>query len=37
MGDIADSMIEGLLCQYCGVFLDGEEPGYPRSCYACAD
>lgn len=32
MGEIAEAMIEGLFCQYCGVLIDGEEPGYPRSC-----
>lgn len=37
MGEIADAMINGFLCQYCGVFLDGEEPGYPRSCEDCED
>lgn len=32
MGEIADSMINGLLCCMCGVVLDGEEPGFPRYC-----
>lgn len=32
MGDIADMMVEGLLCEQCGGFIDGEEPGYPRNC-----
>lgn len=35
MGEIADSMIEGEMCQYCGVYLDGDRPGYPRSCSSC--
>ena len=34
MGDIADAMVEGLFCQMCGGYIDGEEPGYPRYCSA---
>lgn len=38
MGEIADMMINGLMCQYCGEFMeDHEEPGYPRSCGGCED
>lgn len=38
MGEIADDMINGFTCEMCGMFLDGEEPGYPRYCSAeCAD
>ena len=32
MGDIADAMLNGLLCECCGSFIDGDEPGYPRYC-----
>jgi hypothetical protein len=32
MGDVADMMLDGALCNCCGVYLDGEEPGYPRWC-----
>jgi len=35
MGDIADMMIEGLLCQQCGSHIDGETPGHPRYCADC--
>ncbi len=36
MGEIADMMINGLMCQCCGVFMDDmEEPGYARYCAAC--
>ena len=35
MGDVADMMIEGYLCERCGCCIDGEEPGYPRKCKAC--
>lgn len=38
MGEIADMMLEGILCATCGVALDDvadpdfEEPGHPRYC-----
>ena len=32
MGDIAEMMLEGTLCEGCGVTLDGDAPGYPRYC-----
>jgi hypothetical protein len=32
MGEIADMMLEGVLCETCGVYLDGEAPGHPRYC-----
>lgn len=35
MGDVADMMIEGYLCEQCGMVIDGEEPGYPRKCKEC--
>lgn len=35
MGDIADMMLDGLLCERCGELIDGEEPGYPRCCEDC--
>ena len=34
MGEIAESMINGELCQYCGEYL-GESVGYPQSCDGC--
>lgn len=47
MGEIADMMIDGVLCQYCGVIMDDlipddsdellEAPGYPRSCEDCSE
>jgi hypothetical protein len=38
MGEIADLMLSGAMCQGCGVFLhDGEDgPGYPGWCSGCA-
>lgn len=27
-----DYVADGLMCMYCGTHIDGEEPGYPRSC-----
>lgn len=35
MGDIADMMLEGDMCQGCGEILDGE--GFPTFCQACQD
>jgi hypothetical protein len=41
MGEIADMMLEGVLCQECGVYIDDEECGwagacgYPRYCPGC--
>lgn len=35
MGDAAEMVLEGLLCQTCGDLIDGEEPGYPRFCEDC--
>lgn len=35
MGDIADMMIEGVLCEGCGIYIEGEPPGYPRRCKDC--
>lgn len=39
MGDNADDIIEGRVCQFCGIFLNtqGEEPGYPVSCDDCEE
>ena len=34
MGDIADAMIDGELCQECGTYM-GDACGYPRSCLDC--
>ena len=35
MGEIADMMIDGTMCQVCGVFLNEEGPGYPVTCDGC--
>lgn len=36
MGQAADDMLNGLCCQYCGVYMDDfEEVGYPRTCSNC--
>lgn len=34
MGEIADMMLEGMMCQWCGEFLD-EDDGYPVVCAGC--
>ena len=37
MGDTADLMLEGVLCQACGGLVDemGDGDGYPRNCAGC--
>ncbi|MFW5945044.1 MAG: hypothetical protein ACOCTU_07265 [Bacteroidota bacterium] len=34
MGEIADMMLDGTLCECCGVYLDPDEtpPGFPQYC-----
>lgn len=34
MGDIAEMMLAGVLCEICGVYL-GKETGHPRQCKKC--
>lgn len=34
MGEVAEMMMDGTLCQTCGVFV-GEPDGYPRECNHC--
>lgn len=36
MGEIAEAIINGYLCEECGCPVDGEEPGYPRECEFCS-
>ena len=36
MGELADEVLEGEMCQYCGqVFIDS--CGHPRTCQACIE
>ncbi len=35
MGEIADMMLDGTLCEGCGVFLNEEPQGYPCYCANC--
>lgn len=35
MGDIADMMLDGTLCEGCGEYL-GADGGYPQRCPVCA-
>lgn len=35
MGDYADGILDGLVCEDCGEFIDGDAPGFPRLCDAC--
>lgn len=36
MGEITEMILEGILCQLCGSFIDGDEVGYPRFCEECS-
>ena len=37
MGEIAEMMLNGLMCEGCGEFMeDLDEPAFPRRCSACA-
>jgi len=37
MGEIADMMLDGTMCQQCGVWMhEGEDgPGFPQTCSDC--
>lgn len=37
MGDIAEMMLDGTLCEGCGVALDGADEGFPRRCCDCQE
>lgn len=32
MGDISEMMLDGTLCQGCGIYLPGNAEGFPRYC-----
>lgn len=36
MGDVADMILEGILCEACGVYI-GDAVGHPRLCEDCED
>lgn len=35
MGEYAEMVIEGVLCQECHGVVDGDEAGFPRTCDEC--
>jgi hypothetical protein len=39
MGDAADLMLEGIVCQMCGEYMDNSDdpPGYPVTCDGCEE
>ncbi len=38
MGELSEMILDGILCQECGVFIEnGEALGVPRSCEDCAE
>lgn len=36
MGEISEMMLDGTLCESCGVFID-EGEGFPRRCLGCEE
>lgn len=37
MGDIADMMLDGTLCEGCGVYMDDSLGEFPQRCAACQE
>jgi DNA-directed RNA polymerase subunit N (RpoN/RPB10) len=37
MGEIAELVLEGVLCHVCGSFIDEAYKGYPRACNECKE
>lgn len=35
MGNIAELILSGVLCETCGSFIDGNAPMHPRPCEDC--
>jgi len=35
MGEIAEMILDGMLCELCGVYMHGDPPGHPRQCKKC--
>lgn len=35
MGEVAEMMIDGTLCEGCGVYMGGGALGFPRRCQDC--
>ena len=35
MGDVTDAILEGALCEQCGVYIDSPAGGFPRKCDDC--
>ena len=32
---MAEAILEGQFCEYCGAFITGNGPGYPQLCATC--
>jgi hypothetical protein len=37
MGDITELILEGVLCDVCGCYIDDDTNGYPRTCEDCEE
>lgn len=37
MGEITEMILEGILCEVCGVWIESKPEGFPRSCSDCKE
>lgn len=37
MGEVAEMIIEGILCESCGVYIEDPSGGFPRKCEECEE
>lgn len=37
MGEVVEMILEGILCEQCGCFIDFEVVGHPRLCDNCEE
>ena len=37
MGDVAEMILEGILCEGCGVFISEKGIGHPVTCKSCSE
>lgn len=36
MGEVSEMVLDGILCEVCGVYIDDDkDPGHPRKCEDC--
>lgn len=37
MGEVVEDMLDGWICRDCHGLVDGDAPGYPRTCQDCLE